>query len=213
MHLNRYSVSTLIHLIIVWVIDRNLAVSFHQTIPWTTFNWDYFDSSHSITSSLARVNLDKISDSIAARDCSVQRTYLVQDTPLDTSYPIPQHTVTEANLIISDQQANFRGGNIRLEEIGWGGEEGGAAKLPWKLAFRLAHISSIQITPFNILQSGSVFSWSDLTCWIYWPLLRFYALKINLAYAVWTQDQSWSSRPERRTLKCSIMCSLQHSVT
>ena len=40
---------------------------------------------------------------IATNDCSVQRTYLVKYT---------------VNLIISDQQANFRGGNIRLEEIG-----------------------------------------------------------------------------------------------
>ena len=97
------------------MIDRNLEVSFNEQsheqpsigmiLTLESFLW-----------SLARVNLVKLSDSIAANDCSVQRTYLVQDTPLETSYRIPQHTV--ANLIISEQQANFRGGNIRLEEIG-----------------------------------------------------------------------------------------------
>ena len=49
------------------------------------------------------------------------------------------YTIPAKNLIISVQQANFRGGNIRLEEIGWGGEEGGAAKLPLKQRFKAGH--------------------------------------------------------------------------
>ena len=49
------------------------------------------------------------------------------------------YTIPAKDLIISVQQANFRGGNIRLEEIGWGGEEGGAAKLPLKQSFKAGH--------------------------------------------------------------------------
>ena len=41
----------------------------------------------------------------------------IEGTSLDPLY-ILQLPVNKANLIISDQQANFRGGNIRLEEIG-----------------------------------------------------------------------------------------------
>lgn len=85
--------------------------------------------------SLVRVNLIKISDSISPNDCTVQRTYLVKDTSYGTLYTMP--SVNEANLIISDQQANFRGGNIRLEEIGWGGEEGRCSEAALKACFQV----------------------------------------------------------------------------
>ena len=103
----------------------------------------------------------------------------IEGTSLDPLY-ILQLPVNKANLIISDQQANFRGGNIRLEEIGWGGEEGGAAKLPWKLAFRLAlSTPTNRVLPVNKLQLGF-----QPYLHTYVAFLRFYSLNANLLFLV-----------------------------
>ena len=130
-------------MIIVWVTDRKSSFSENSSQVLTSIG--IVPTLESFLRSIARYNI------IISQWLHSER---IEGTSLDPLY-ILQLPVNKANLIISDQQANFRGGNIRLEEIGWGGEEGGAAKLPWKLAFRLAlSTPTNRVLPVNKLQLG-----------------------------------------------------------
>ena len=139
----KYSAFISIHMIIVWVTDRKSSFSENSSQVLTSIG--IVPTLESFLRSIARYNI------IISQWLHSER---IEGTSLDPLY-ILQLPVNKANLIISDQQANFRGGNIRLEEIGWGGEEGGAAKLPWKLAFRLAlSTPTNRVLPVNKQQLG-----------------------------------------------------------
>ena len=78
----------------------------------------------------------------------------------DSSFPWTGRVPFNTLLKFPTPKPIKRGGLIRLEEIGWGGEEGGAAKLPLKQSFKVGPCKTCDKYPHQDM-SSSLHIWAS----------------------------------------------------
>ena len=78
----------------------------------------------------------------------------------DSSFPWTRRVPFNTLLKFPTPKPIKRGGLIRLEEIGWGGEEGGAAKLPLKQSFKVGPCKTCDKYPHQDM-SSSLHIWAS----------------------------------------------------